>query len=45
MIEQESVVPCLMPKQENEGLVSSPNEHVVPHANIDEGEIYTLRIF
>jgi hypothetical protein len=22
-----------------------PNEHVVSHANIDEGEIYTLRIF
>ncbi len=45
MIEQKNVVPSLMPKQENGGLVSLPNEHVVSHANIDEGEIYTLRIF
>jgi hypothetical protein len=45
MIKQESVVPSLMPKQQNGGLVSLPHEHVVPHANIDEGEIYILIIF
>jgi len=39
MIKQGKVILGSMPEQENGGLTSLPNEHVVPHADIDEGEI------
>jgi hypothetical protein len=45
MIKQGKVIPSSMPKQENGGFTSLPNEHVVLHVDIDEGEILNFTYY
>jgi len=45
MIKQGKVIPNSMPKQKNRGLTLLPNEHVVPHVDIDEGEILNFTYY
>jgi hypothetical protein len=45
MIKQRKVIPSSMSKQENGGFAPLPNEHVVPHVDIDEGEILNLTYY